>query len=342
MLKDTVYHNDYVNFMNSIIEKGYAKEAVEVEPVGRTWYVPHHGVYHPTKNKIRVVFDAAASFKGSSLNEKLIAGPDLTSSLVGVLIRFREELIPFTADIESMFYQVRVPEHQQSFLRFMWWPNGDLSQDLKAYQMCVHIFGASSSPGCANFALRRTAVDHGSATPKAAQALNDNFYVDDLIKSVATEPQASTLACNLDQLCSKGGFNLTKFTAINENVLKGLPEEKKSVKSTKVAIDTDCQIERALGVIWCLENDSLSFRITLKDVPLTRRGVLSTISSIFDPLGLAGPFLLKGKKILQSITSEQNDWDEPLTESQRRSWEQWRKGIPALEQISIRRCYKED
>lgn len=342
MLNDTKYFSDYTNFMNSIIEKEYAKEADAVEPVGRTWYVPHHGVYHPTKNKIRVVFDAAASFNGSCLNEQLIAGPDLTSSLVGVLIRFREELIPFTADIESMFYQVRVPEHQQSFLRFLWWPNGDLSKELKAYQMCVHIFGASSSPGCANFALRRTAVDHGSdVSPEATDVLNDNFYVDDLIKSTETESQASKLACEVALLCSKGGFNLTKFTAINPKVLENLPEEKKSDKSTKVAIETNDQIERALGVIWCLENDCLSFRIILKDVPLTRRGVLSTISSIFDPLGLASPFLLKGKKILQSITGEHRDWDEPLTEAQRKAWEQWRNVIPGLEQLSIRRCYKE-
>lgn len=64
------------------------------------------------------------------------------------------------ADIESMFYQVNVPVSQRDFLRFVWWPNGDLSQLMEEYHMTVHIFGAVSSPSCSNFALRKTAIDN--------------------------------------------------------------------------------------------------------------------------------------------------------------------------------------
>lgn len=53
---------------------------------GKVWYIPHHGVYHPVTQKLRVVFDCGASYKGTSLNEQLLQGPDLTSSLVGVII----------------------------------------------------------------------------------------------------------------------------------------------------------------------------------------------------------------------------------------------------------------
>ena len=78
-------------------------------------------MYHPKKpDKIRVVFDCSAKCAGSSLNDQLLQGPDLTNSLVGVLTRFRQESVAFMSDIEAMFYQVFVPEEQRDFLRFLW------------------------------------------------------------------------------------------------------------------------------------------------------------------------------------------------------------------------------
>ena len=55
------------------------------------------------------------------------------------------------ADIEAMFYQVRVIDAYSTYLRFLWWPNGRLDNDLEEYQMVVHLFGASS-PACSNVA----------------------------------------------------------------------------------------------------------------------------------------------------------------------------------------------
>ena len=60
-------------------------------------------------------------------------------------------------------------------------------------------------------------------------------------------------------------------------------------------------VERAIGVQWAVESDTPWFGIILKDKPLTRRGILSTICSIYDPLGIAAPFSLTGKKILQDL-----------------------------------------
>lgn len=94
--RDNVFHADYTNFMSDILSKGYA-ERVPAEDFGccdgRVWYIPHHGVYHPQKRKMRVVFDCAATFQGTSLNDQLVQGPDLTISLVGVVTRFRKSLL---------------------------------------------------------------------------------------------------------------------------------------------------------------------------------------------------------------------------------------------------------
>ena len=77
-------------------------------------------MYHPSKpGKIRVVFDCSAEFDERSLNRELLTGPDLTNQIVGVLTRFQQNSIAFMADIEAMYYQVMVSEHQQTFIKFV-------------------------------------------------------------------------------------------------------------------------------------------------------------------------------------------------------------------------------
>ncbi|XP_041372822.1 uncharacterized protein LOC121386089 [Gigantopelta aegis] len=110
---DPKFRDDYKKFMSDITKKGYA-EKVPAEKIkgqdGKLWYVPHHGVYYPRKpGEIHVVFDCAASYQGVSLNNMLLRGPDLTSNLIGILLRFRQEPVAVTGDIETMFYHVRVP-----------------------------------------------------------------------------------------------------------------------------------------------------------------------------------------------------------------------------------------
>lgn len=62
-------------------------------------------------------------------------------------------------DVEGMFLQVHVAPEHRNFLRFLWWEDGDLDKSPIEYRMKVDLFGAVSSPGCANFALKRAADD---------------------------------------------------------------------------------------------------------------------------------------------------------------------------------------
>ena len=106
---------------------------------GTARYILHHAVYHPRKpGKIRVKFVCLAKFMGKSLNDMLYKGADLTSSLVGVLLRFREERVAVMVDIESMFHQVRVPDPDSSFLHFLWWEDDNMAHESQEYQMVVH------------------------------------------------------------------------------------------------------------------------------------------------------------------------------------------------------------
>jgi hypothetical protein len=57
-------------------------------------------------------------------------------------------------------FQVRVTQEHRDYLRFLWWTDGDISKDPEEYRMMVRLFGATSSPGCCNLALKATADDN--------------------------------------------------------------------------------------------------------------------------------------------------------------------------------------
>ncbi|XP_066950837.1 uncharacterized protein [Macrobrachium rosenbergii] len=135
--------------MEKYIKKGYAQPLPSSKlkrDNGLVWYMPHHSMHYPTKPKIRVVFNLKARYKGTSLNDNLLQGPDMTNTLVGTLLRFKNGQHAVTADIEEMFHQVKVPVHDRDLLCFPWWPKGDTTQDWIEYKMGVHVFGAQSSP----------------------------------------------------------------------------------------------------------------------------------------------------------------------------------------------------
>ena len=141
MLKDKAFHNEYTKFVMKLIDAGYARKARITSEDEQCWYLPHHAVYHPAKLKIRVVFDCSAEFEGVSLNSQLLQGPDLTNHLIGVFLRFRKEVIAIIGNLEAMYCQVLVPEHQRRYIRFLFWPDGNLDLELEDYEMCVHVFG---------------------------------------------------------------------------------------------------------------------------------------------------------------------------------------------------------
>ena len=139
--------------MDNLVANEISKKETSPLSDDSIWYLPHHGVYYPCKpDKIRLVFDCSAEFQGTSLNKELLPGPELNSNLVGVLTRFKTEEMAFMADIEAMFHQVHIPGKGRSFLRYL--RSGRMLIYKTYYEMCLHVFCRTSSPGCCNYTLR--------------------------------------------------------------------------------------------------------------------------------------------------------------------------------------------
>lgn len=341
LLKDQRYREHYVKFMEDVIERGEAEEVKDVGIEGNKWYVPHHGVYHPKKpDKLRVVFDCSARYDGISLNDYLLQGPDLMNNLTGILLRFRQHPVALICDVEKMFHQFHVCKADRDFLRFLWWRNGDLKEQPQEYRMKVHLFGASSSPGCVNYGLRHLAEGSRDQYPLGFDFVMNNFYVDDGVTSVQTTADAIQLAREARELCAIGGLRLHKFVSSDKAVLESIPpsERANDIREPDLSFD-DSLVERTLGIQWNVERDCFQFGVCLKEQPVTRRGILSTIASLYDPLGFLAPFILRGKKILQEVCRQGIGWDDTLSFELQPRWECWKRDLSNLKKVILPRTY---
>ncbi|XP_064621227.1 uncharacterized protein LOC135484045 [Lineus longissimus] len=208
--KDSEYAAMYRKAIEDYITKGYAVQLSDEEAAvttSKTWYLPHHGVQNPNKpGRVKVVFDAAARYGETSLNQELLQGPDLTNSLVGVLTHFRLGKIAVTADVEAMFMQFKVPKEDCQALRFLWWSD-EADATPQTFCMTQHIFGATDSPSSCTYGLRRCSNDNAEDFDKSTvDAVNKNFYVDDLLKSVDYTAPAICLAMQLIEMLGQGGL----------------------------------------------------------------------------------------------------------------------------------------
>ena len=227
------------------------------------------------------------------------------------------------ADVEAMFHQVRVKANDQDALRFLWWPQGNRSEAPRTYRMTVHLFRGTWSPSCCTYAMHRTVQDYAHQFSKeACETVRRNFYIDDCLKSVSSVEEAVALTKELKTLLARGGFNLTKWTSNHPAVLEAIPLCNRSKKVKERDIDTPLE-ERALGVYWHMEEDHLGFKTQAMNKPLTKRGLLSMLSSIYDTLGMASPFILGARRIVQDLCRGKLGWDEKIGPSYEEQWTRW-------------------
>ena len=166
-----------------------------------------------------------------------------------------------------------------------------------------------------------------------------NFYVDDCLKSVFNIERAKNLISQLRELLAKGGFHLTKWASNSREVLASIPAVERAPSLVNLDFGS-LPSSVALGVGWNVETDSFQFRIADGGKVKTRRAMLSFISSLYDPLGVAGPFVLHGKQLLQHLCRVDYDWDEEITEEDLTAWQSWQQSLPELSNMTIPRCFK--
>ena len=205
----------------------------------------------------------AAKYQGIALKDKLFSGPDLLQSLIGIIFRFREDPIALSADIETMFLQVAVPNEDSRCLQFLW--REDQEQKIEVYTR--HVFGAKSLPTYAVYALQQVAKDNAVKDESLVRTVQRNFYMDEFLKSARTPQEAIESYQKIRDILIKGGFNLTKWTTSDEEVKTQITEADRSTKVVET-FETEPQSSSILGLNWNVDTDSLIVcRGTEQEVP---------------------------------------------------------------------------
>ncbi|XP_062714812.1 uncharacterized protein LOC109426713 [Aedes albopictus] len=328
--------------------KGYAhkitQEELESTDPSRVWYLPLGVVRNPKKpEKVRLIWDAAAREHRLSFNDMLLKGPDMMTSLVAVLLRFRQRSIAICGDIREMFHQVRIiPEDKQS-QRFLFRCHPDDPPQI--YVMDVATFGASCSPCSSQFVKNKNAQEFASQFPRASEAIIKAHYVDDYLDSVDTVEEAVQLVNEVKYVHALGGFEIRNFSSNSSAVLQSLGETERSPKS--LDLEGSVYVERVLGMVWKPAEDLFSFDVTVKDdlknflegntVP-TKRQVLRLVMSLFDPCGFIAHYIVHGKILMQHIWRSGTDWDDGISLEVQGMWRNWILLLERLAEVKVPRC----
>ena len=201
-------------------------------------------------------------------------------------------------------------------------------------------FGVLASSFAANMVMRQNAINNTESYPVAAQAVLDSFFVDDGLTGADLEKKAIVLQEELQELFSLGGFMLRKWKCSEPTVLSNLPHELLDSQSAHEITGAD-SFTIVLGVEWNATLDVFRLVIPLcKSVgTLTKRSLISKITSIFDTMGWCLPTIIKPKIMLRDLWKEKADWDQPVSQAICNVWQRWCEELPLLQECLSPRNY---
>lgn len=206
------------------------------------------------------------------------------------------------------------------------------------------MYGNRSSPAIAHAGLQFTA-QHPDAKiySDAVRCISDNIYVDDLLAASRSTNDAIRVLEEIREMFQCYHIKLCKIVSNRLDIMNHFPEQDRAKIENEIGLG-DRTIYRALGITWKIKEDAFIIKVDLPNKPLTRRGILSVTNSLYDPLGIVGPVILRSKLIqreaLQRTSAASTfDWDEPLPHKYVEPWNDWLQSLSLLEEVSLPRSF---
>ena len=203
---------------------------------------------------LRIIFNSSASYQGNTLNDYWFKGPDILNNLFGVVIRFRENPHAICGDIAKMYHMILIPLEDQHVHRFLW-RNFEVNCEPDQFVKTVLTYGDLPAPMMAITAMRKTVHMHRETSPKAAESITKNAYVDDICDSVQTAEEARELTEDVDKVLAMHGFRVKKWITNASS--------SDNNDSREVILGGEVQTEKVLGTVWFPMEDKFSFRIKI-------------------------------------------------------------------------------
>ncbi|XP_056629853.1 uncharacterized protein LOC130440615 [Diorhabda sublineata] len=334
--RDPMLHSRYIQFMNEYKELGHMT-ICNGNDSSFEYFMPHHGVLREESltTKLRVVFDASApSSNGLSFNNIQVIGPVLQDDLLSIVLRFRKYNYVVSADIVKMYRQISITPEQRHLQKIVWRENP--SDNLEVYQLNTVTYGQASASYLAIRCLAKLAEDIQEMNPEIAEIIKHDFYVDDLLTGAPTLEHAQYICKAISDTLKSGCFALRKWCSNDTNALKNISSN--DLKSDILEFAHDGKT-KTLGLIWVCNNDKLQYKIHTNPIgtKVTKRTILSTISKIFDILGLLSPCTIIAKMIMQKLWENKLAWDDAIPKAISENWVRLEKELLILNDLELNR-----
>lgn len=336
---DMVHRKAAVKLSNEVIESW----------TGPVWYISHliapnpHSVTTP----VRLVWNSSQKFRGLSLNDLLLKGPDVLNPIRAVLLRFRAGVFAALGDIRKMYNSVWLEDREVHLHRFLWRDSGE--DEIEEYAITRVNIGDKPAGCIAQLAMRETAnLPIFSHLKEERRVLQEDAYVDDILTSHNSMDQLKVITLNVEQILKAGGFHIKPWVYSDQSGRKESRDKNTEPKTMFLPNQLTEDDNKALGLGYTIQDDKLHIMIAVnfskkrrkmrlgKDLlkgqvrsqvpnPLTRRELLSQVSGLYDPLGLVTPAKQKGAILVRRAFQEakviygptKDTWDAALSEGLR-------------------------
>ena len=210
-LKDAGLKRILADTFHELIDMGWLVPVVDFEfGHDKRWYLPF---FVSKQDKLKVVFEGAATFQGLSLNKAVLPGVNLLNGLVGVLSRYRLGRFACMADLSKCFFQVALPREQQDWFRVVWFKDNEIDiGKTQIYRFTRHVWGTNSSPYIALFAIKRLSDDYPICASQLT-LIENKRYVDDLLLSFDSFDDLKLVTQESKAIFESRGFKLRKWVA---------------------------------------------------------------------------------------------------------------------------------
>ncbi|XP_070854683.1 uncharacterized protein [Drosophila suzukii] len=189
--------------------------------------------------------------------------------------------------------------------------------------VCLLTYGLAPSPFLAVRVLKQIADDHRLEYPAASKALSQDAYVDDIPTGCDSVEDLLVLKTELIGLLGKAKFKLRKWSSNCWNLLQSLPEEDRCYDPIQLTKGSPMESPvKVLGIQWNPGRDVMFVKPTEFDLSIvpTKRELLSQLSKIYDPLGIAAPTTVLLKLIFQESWTAVIHWDELIRKALNARW----------------------
>ena len=311
----------YDEVINKQISNNILVKSSDIEELKRNRnvsFIPHTAVFRPeaesTKCRLVLMSNLCERRDGSSLSHNQISmpGPQLNNKLVITCMLYRFNKYLLISDIVQAFFQLAICSKDAEKLHILWFKDvANDNYELVAYKYNRVPMGLRFSPCLLMLSLFYILIENTDKSDIFNMTYN-LAYMDNLGYSSSNINKMYEAYECIKNLFAQYQISLQKF---HTNV----PELQMKLSDDCSKLDNETSL---FGIIWNKSEDIFKPCIGHLNIDAkTRRQILSSLNSNYDPLGIYLPTLNRCKMFLHKIINDgHSEWDKPLDSNLLREW----------------------